>query len=178
MGIYIFLEISLDGFIARNNGKIDWLEKFKSEDPNEDYGFGEFFRWMDCLVMGRKSFEKVLSSQDRPYTGKPIQILSHTLTTLPFTVSGLAQLTPKLTPPELLDYWKGLRWQRIYFDRGEAARSFLDYGLVKQLTLTRIPIILGTGKPLFENALPEIILRHLYTRSFASGLVQSYYEVI
>ena len=176
--IYIFLAISLDGFIARNNGEIDWLEKFNSDDPNEDYGFGEFFKRMDCLVMGRKSFEKVLSFQKWPYTGKPVQILSRTLTSLPAAVSSLAELTPKLSPHELLDYWVGLGWQRIYLDGGEAARSFLECGLVKQLTLTRIPIILGTGKPLFGNTLPEIILKHLHTRSIVSGLVLSDYAVV
>jgi dihydrofolate reductase len=127
---------------------------------------------MNCLIMGRKSFEKW------PYTGKPVQVLSQTLKSLPVAVSGLAELAPKLTPHELLNYWKGLGWQRIYLDGGEAARSFLECGLVKQLTLTRIPIILGTGKPLFGNTLPEIILNHLHTKSFASGLVQSDYEVI
>ena len=110
--IYIFLAISLDGFIARNNGEIDWLEKFNSDDPNEDYGFGEFFKRMDCLVMGRKSFEKVLSFQKWPYTGKPVQVLSRTLTSLPAAVSSLAELTPKLSPHELLDYWAGLGWRR------------------------------------------------------------------
>ena len=176
--IYIFLAISLDGFIARNNGEIDWLEKFNSDDPNEDYGFGVFFKRMDYLAIIRKSFEKVLSFQKWPYTGKPVQVLSRTLTSLRATVSGLAELTPKLTPREHLDYWAGLGWQRIYLDGGEAARSFLECGLVKQFTLTHIPIISGTGRPLFGNALPEIILKHLYTRSFASGLVQSDYEVV
>ena len=127
--------------------------------------------------MGRKSFEKVLSFQKWPYTGKPVQVLSRTLTSLPAAVSSLAELTPKLTPHELLDCWLGLGWQLIYLDGGEAARSFLECGLVKQLTLTRISIILGNGKPLFGNTLPEIILKHLNTRSFASGSVKSDYEV-
>ena len=175
--IYIFLAISLDGFIARNNGEIVWLEKFNSDDPNEDYGFGEFFKRMDCLVMGRKSFEKVFSFQKWPYT-KHVQVLSRTLTSLPAAISRLAELTPKLSPHELLDYWAELGWQRIYLDGGEAARSFLECSLVKHLTLTRIPIILGTGKPLFGNTLPEIILKHLHTRSFTSGLVKSDYEVV
>ena len=128
--------------------------------------------------MGRKSFEKVLSFQKWPYTGKPVQVLSRTLTSLPAAVSDLIELTPKLTPHELLDYWTGLGWQRIYLDGREAARSFLKCGLVKHLTLTRIPIILSTGKPLFGNTIPEVILKHLHTRSFASGLVQSDYEVV
>ena len=102
--IYIFLAISLDSCIARNNGEIDRLEKFNSDALNKDYGFGKFFKRMDCLVMILKSFEKVLSFQEWPYTGKPVQVLSQTLTSLPATVSGLAELTPKLTPHELLDY--------------------------------------------------------------------------
>ena len=172
------MAISLDGFIARNNGEIDWLKKFNSDDPNEDYGFGEFFKRMDCLVMGRKSFEKVLSFQKWSHTGKPVQVLSRTLTSLPATVSGLAELTPKLSPHELLDYWVGLGWQRIYLDGGEAARSFLECGLVKQLILTHIPIILGTGKSLFGNTLLEIILKHLHTRSIVSGSVLSDYAIV
>ena len=176
--IYIFLAISLDGFIARKNGEIDWLEKFNSDDPNEDYGFGEFCKRMDCLVMGRKSFEKVLSFQKWPDIGKPVQVLSRTLTSLPAALSDLVELTPKLTPHELLDYWTGLGWRCIYWDGGEAARSFLKCGLVKKPTLTLIPIILNTGKPLFGNTIPEIILKHLHTRSFALGLVQSDYEVV
>ena len=175
--IYIFLAISLDGFIARNNGEIDWLEKFNSDDPNEDYGFGEFFKRMDCLVMGQKSFEKVLSFQKWPYKGKPVNVFSRIVTSLPAAVSSLVELTPKLSPHEPLDYW-AVGWQRIYLDGGEAARSFLECGLVKQLIPTRIPIILGTGKPLFRNTLPEINVKHLHTRSFVSGLVQSDYEVV
>ena len=100
------------------------------------------------------------------------QVLSQTLTSLPAAESSLAKLTPKLSPHELLDYWAGLGWQRIYLDGGEAARSFLECGLVEQLTPTHIPIILGTGRPLFGSTLPEIILKHLHTKSFASRLVQ------
>ena len=81
--------------------------------------------------MGQKSFEKVLSFQKWPYTGKPVQVLSRTLTSLPATVIGLAKLTPELTPHELLDYWTELGWQRIDLDGGEAERSFLECVLVK-----------------------------------------------
>ena len=112
------------------------------------------------------------------YAGKPVQVLNRPMTSLPVTVSGLAELSPKLTPPELLNYWKGLGWQHIYLDEGEAVRSFLKCGMLNQFTLTRIPIILSTGKPLFEITLPEIVLRNLHTGDFASGLVQSTYEVI
>ena len=128
--------------------------------------------------MGRKSFEKVLSFQKWPQTGKPVQVLSRTLTSLPATAPDLAQLTPKLTPHELLDYWTELGWQRIYLDEEEAVRSFLKCSMVNQLTLTRVPIIFSTGKPLFKITLPEIVLRHLHARDFTLGLLQSAYEVI
>ena len=128
--------------------------------------------------MGRKSFEKVLSFQKWPYTRKPVQVLTRPMTSLPVAVSGLAELTPKLTPPELLNYWKGLGWYRIYLDEGEAVRLFLKCSTVNQVTLTCIPIILSTGKPLFEITLPEIVLRDLHTGDFASGLGQSTHEVI
>ncbi len=99
------------------------------------------------------------------------------MTSLPVTVSGLAELSPKLTPPELLNYWKGLGWQHIYLDEEEVVRSFLKCSMLNQLTLS-IPIILSTVKPLFEIVLPEIVLRNLHTGDFALGLGQSTHKVI
>ena len=168
----VYIAISLDGFIARPDGDVSWLDPY-----NEDCGFGEFFNSIDCLVMGRKSFEKVLSFDvDWPYGKKHVVVLSGSGVQIP---SELEKTTEQMTgsPADVAAILEKRGFAHLYIDGGSTIRGFLDAGLIDSLVLTRVPIILGSGISLFDGLQSEVGLDHITTRSFDSGLVQSEYRV-
>jgi dihydrofolate reductase len=171
--ISVFIATSLDGFIARLNGDIDWL--VNADDP-EDYGYKAFIATVNCLVMGRKSFEKALSFPEWPYAGMRVVVLSRTLKVIPEQAAGKAELSAG--PIEMLA--AKLRAEglgRIYIDGGKTVQSFLRARLVTDMTITRIPVLIGSGLPLFGELPRDIHLDHIETKTFPSGFVQSRYEV-
>jgi len=173
MKISVFIATSLDGFIARLNGDIDWLVK---ADDHADYGYNAFIATVDCLVMGRNSFEKVLSFPVWPYAGRRVVVLSRTLNTLPEQAAGKVELSAG--PAEkLAAQLKAEGLGRIYIDGGKTVQSFLRAGLVTDMTITRIPILIGSGLPLFGELPKDLPLDHIETKTFPSGFVQSLYEV-
>ncbi len=167
-----YIAISLDGFIARPDGDVSWLDAY-----NDDCGFGDFFSSVDCLVMGRKSFEKVLSFDvDWPYGKRHVVVLSRSVVQIP---SELENTTEQMagSPAEVAAILERRGFTHLYVDGGATIRGFLDAGLVDSITLTRVPILLGSGIPLFGGLEREIGLDHITTRSFDGGLVQSEYRV-
>ena len=172
---HVFIATSLDGFIARRNDDIDWLTGFSS--LGEDHGYDTHIARMDGIIMGRGTYEKV-ATFDQWYYEKPVLVLSRSLD--PATVP--AQLTGKVefiaaTPAEAMDLAASRGWNRIYADGGKLIQSFLRAGFVEDLIISRIPILLGDGIPLFGPLEQDIVLDHLETKSFPSGLVQSHYRV-
>lgn len=168
----VFLALSLDGFIARSNGDVSWLDRY-----TEDAGFGEFFDSIDCLVMGRKSFEKVLSFDiEWPYGEKPVVVLSHAGVQIPSHLEGTVEPMAG-SPAEVASVLAQRGFQHLYLDGGATVRGFLEAGLVDSLILTRVPLLLGSGISLFDGLGQEIWLDHLSTQSFDSGLVQSEYRI-
>ena len=169
----INLAISLDGCIARPDGDVSWLDPYHGDDG----GFAEFFASVDCLVMGRKSFEKVLSFDvDWPYGDKPVIVLSRSELAIP---AGLQGTTEQMAgdPAELVAALQQRGFEHLYVDGGATIREFLAAGLIDRMTLTRVPIILGSGISLFDGLEIELGLEHVATRSFDNGLVQSEYRV-
>jgi dihydrofolate reductase len=169
----IFIAASLDGYIARSDGRIDWL--IAATPPGDEHGYNEFIADIDTIVMGRKTFETVLGFDGWPYEGKRVIVLSRSLAAIPDRLAGKAELHrgPVLQlHAELITVGcKGL-----YIDGGQTVQSFLREGLVDELTLTHIPILLGAGTPLF-GALPhDLPLWHQRTRVIADSLVQSTYS--
>lgn len=170
----VFIATSVDGFIARKDGSIDWLP---AEDPDEDYGYREFIDTVDAIVMGRNTFESVLSMDIWPYENKPVIVLSHRQLTIPPKINKHVKVmsaAPVLLVAELAQ----LGYRHLYVDGGITIRSFLNDGLISQLIITRIPILIGSGIPLFGPLARDIRLRHLLTRQYENGLVQSRYEVL
>lgn len=172
---HIFIATSLDGFIARTDGSIDWLTPNGADA--EDHGFMPFFSQMDGIIMGRGTYEKVCTFGDWPFD-KPVIVLSRSLegSTLPSDQDGKVKIW-NCSPAEALERVAKEGWARAYVDGGKLIQSFMREGLIADIILTRIPIILGAGLPLF-GALPEALpLNHIKTSSFPSGLVQSTYEI-
>ncbi|HWV19900.1 MAG TPA: dihydrofolate reductase family protein [Devosia sp.] len=172
---HVFIATSLDGFIARRNDDIDWLTGFSS--LGEDHGYDAHIARMDGIIMGRGTYEKV-ATFDQWYYEKPVLVLSRSLdpATVPAHLTGKVEFIAA-TPAEAMGLAASRGWNRIYADGGKLIQSFLRAGFVEDLIISRIPILLGDGIPLFGPLEQDIVLDHLETRSFPSGLVQSHYRV-
>lgn len=174
MQISVYIATSLDGYIARSNGDIDWLPPINPD--GEDYGYGAFIRTIDRIVMGRKSFEKVQCFDPWPYEGTPVTVLSQTLRTVPAHLSdqvSLSDASPETLTAQLAS--KGAK--RIYVDGGQTIQAFLRAGLITDVTITTIPVLIGSGISLFGDLTHDVHLTHLTTQAFKDGLVQSSYAV-
>ncbi len=170
MQISVFIATSLDGFIARPDGALDWLP----QDQAEDHGYNDFFSSIDTMLMGRKTFEVILGFSPYPYEGKRVVVCSRTLTQVPKHLQGKLEFSSEL----LLDLVWRLESEgskHIYADGGQIITALLEAGLINRIVLTRVPVLLGSGIPLFGALSQDIILQHIETKSFSSGLVQSVY---
>ena len=173
----IFIATSLDGYIARKNGDIDFLSGYESQNPNEDYGYKEFIDSVDALVMGRNSFEKVLTFGEWSYGNKPVFVLSSKQVEIPQELPDCVEAV-SCPPKELFSLLSKRGMSHLYIDGGKTIQNFLQARLIQKLIITRIPVVLGSGIPLFGNLQHDIKLKHIKTRQYDSGLVQSCYEVI
>ena len=170
---HVYIALSLDGFIARPDGGLDWL--MKQPTDGEDYGYQAFMASVDGLVMGRGSFEMVLTFPEWPYA-KPVVVLSRTPADIPDHLVGRVRASDA-SPPQIMRRLASEGWRRAYVDGGRIVQSFLRDGLIRDMTLTRIPILLGHGRPLFGPLDRDIDLKHVETRAFPSGLVHSRYRI-
>ena len=166
---HVFIAASLDDRIARADGNLDWLNRYAN--VHEDHGYDDFMNSVDGLIMGRRTFETVSAFDTWPYS-KPVVVLSKTLAEVPVH----AELSSS-TPVKLFAELHERGWKRAYLDGGQVIRSFLQEGLVEDLIITRVPTILGDGPTLFGGLLKEVDCKHLGTKTFPSGLVQSKYKV-
>ena len=166
----VFIATSLDGFIARRDGGIDWLSIV--EAPGEDYGYAKFFADIDALILGRGTYDKVLSFPAWPYGDKRCVVLTHA--SYP---SRHGERFHAGAPAPLLAELQTAGVRRIYVDGGAVIRQFLRDGLIDDLTLSIVPIVLGEGIPLFDASVPTRRLRLAGSQAFPSGLVQLRYDV-
>lgn len=172
MTISVFVGTSLDGFIARRNGEFDFLPA----GGGEPHGYDEFMAGIDALVIGRKTFETVLSFSAWPYGEKRVVVLSSRPIDLSGVKGGVVEQMAG-PPAEIVGHLAATGAHHLYVDGGITIQEFLRAGLIQRLIITRVPVLIGDGLPLF-GALPhDIQLRHVATRHYASGLVQSEYTV-
>lgn len=173
----VFIATSLDGFIARKDGSIDWLMAAGGEpNDSEDFGYKTFFDTIDYMIMGRNSMEKVLSFPEWPYEGKRVIVLSRTLTAAPAALAGKIELYSG-NLKELMMRLQDEGCQRVYVDGGKTIQTFINEGLITDLTITTIPVLLGEGLTLFGKTPADIKLNHVETIAYANGFVQSTYEM-
>ena len=168
--VSVFVGVSVDGFLARPNGGLDWLP----EDA-EPHGYDEFVASVDAIVIGRKTFETVLSFPAWPYGDKRVVVLS--IRTVDLSTAGGAVEQMAGPPEEIVARLAALGAHHLYVDGGITIQRFLRAGLVHRLVVTRVPVLIGDGIPLFGSVPRDVRLRHVATRAYPSGLVQSEYEV-
>ena len=167
----VFIGTSLDGFIARPNGALDFLPP----GGGEPHGYDEFMATVDALVIGRKTFETVLAFDKWPYGKKPVFVLStHPLAPAP---DGAVLGHMSGAPFEIVSQLAARGIRHVYVDGGVTIQGFLQAGLIQRLIITRVPVLIGAGIPLFGTVPHDIVLKHVATRQYASGLVQSEYLV-
>ena len=172
MKLSVFVGTSLDGFIARRNGDYDFLPA----DGGEPHGYDEFIASVDTILIGRNTFEVVLKLPSWPYGDKRVVVLSHRKLDLSKAAGHAEQMSG--TPPQITEQLAASAAKHVYVDGGITVQEFLRAGLIHHITITRVPVLIGDGIPLF-GALPhDMKLRHLGTRQYKSGLVTSEYEVI
>jgi dihydrofolate reductase len=168
----VYIGASLDGFIARADGAIDWLMKFADADAIAAYN--EFIAGIDVMVIGRGTFETVLGFPFWPYD-KPVFILSTTLKDVPDNLSEKATIS-SLEPSELMQHLSDEGFKAAYIDGGKVIQSFLAAGLIDSLIIATIPILIGSGIPLFGSLDKDIYFEHVRTSTYSNGLVRSYYQ--
>jgi len=167
----VFVGTSLDGFIARVNGDLDFLPP----GGGEPHGYDEFIASVDALVIGRKTFETVLAFDTWPYGEKPVFVLStRALASAP---AGAVVERMSGDPAEIVSKLDARGIRHVYVDGGITIQRFLQAGLIQRLIITRVPVLIGAGIPLFGAIPRDILLKHVGTRQYASGLVQSEYLI-
>ena len=172
MANYVYIATSLDGFIATKDGGLDWLMEVPNPEKS-DYGFSEFISQIDALVMGRNTFEKVLSFGEWPYN-KIVFVLSNRLTDIPEKLKGKAEVI-KGNLKTIINQLKTRGYNNLYIDGGKVIQSFLKEDLIDEMIITRIPVLLGDGIPLFNNLKQSLKFRHIKTEIFNNTLVKSHY---
>src|SRR5437016_7292646 len=172
MTVSVFVGTSLDGFIARRNGDFDFLPS----GGGEPHGYNEFIASVDAIVIGRNTFEKVLTLGAWPYGDKRVVVLSSRPVDLSAAVGGVVEQMAG-PPAEIVAGLAASGARHLYIDGGITIQRFLRAGLIQRLIITRVPVLIGEGIPLFGTLPHDIRLRHIATRHYLSGLVQSEYEV-
>ena len=173
MTISVFIGTSVDGFIARPNGDLDFLPA----DGGEPHGYNEFIAGIDALVIGRKTFETVLAFPSWPYGKKRVVVLSsHPLDLSAAKGAVIEQMAG--SPAEIVAKLRATGAHHLYIDGGITIQGFLRAGLIQRLIITRVPVLIGQGVPLFSTLPQDIQLRHVATQHYKSGLVKTEYQVL
>ena len=167
----VFVGTSVDGFIARTDGALDFLDA-GGEEP---HGFEEFFATVDALVMGRKTYEIVLAFGGWYYGDKLVVVLSSKELAAPPAGARVERMAG--SPSEIVALLAARGFEHIYVDGGLTIQQFLRAGLIQHLIITHVPVLIGSGIPLFGGLDQDVPLTHVATRQYATGLVQSEYVI-
>lgn len=171
-----FVAASIDGYIAREDGNLDWLDSYAAITEG-DTSYSEFISTVDVIVMGKNTFNKALTFDLWPYEGIPVKVLSKTLKEIPSQLAGQVEIV-SITPEELVVRLDEQGFRHAYIDGGKTIQSFLNAGLLDEIILTHIQILLGKGIPLFGPVDRDIPLKLLKSKNLPWGFVQSHYKVL
>lgn len=166
----VFLGLSVDDFIARTDGDLSWLTS--RGEAAGDAGFTPFIESVDALLMGRGTYQAIADQAQWPYLGRPVHVLS---STLPGDADPRVTVHADLSTA--IDALVAAGYGRVYVDGGQTVRALLARGLITEITLSRVPILIGQGIPLFGPLPADIALAHVRTVVLDGGMVQSTYRV-
>lgn len=173
MRVSVFCGTSVDGFLARPDDTFDFLKA----GEGVPHGFPEFLNSVDLVMMGRRTFEVVRDlGHFELYGKKPLVVLSSGRLDLSSIQIQVEQMSG--TPQEIVAQLETRGFKHVYLDGGITIQQFLRAGLVNRITVTRVPVLIGQGIPLFGSLTRDIHLRHVITQSFEGGMVQSEYEIL
>jgi len=172
MKLSVFCGVSVDGFLARPDHALDFL----NTGEEEPHGFEEFYESVDVIVMGRKTFDVVLTFGQWFYGKKPVIVLSSRSLDFSSVKSGVVEQMSG-EPVEIVALLTARGFKHAYIDGGVTIQRFLAAGVINRLVITRVPVLIGAGIPLFGPVPHDVSLRHVATRCYNGGLVQSEYEV-
>jgi dihydrofolate reductase len=174
----VFLGMSVDGFIARLDGDLSWLTGgaegggAPDDGAGGDFGFSAFVSGVDALMMGRATYEVIAPMADWPYQSKPVHVLSRTL-----PPGADPRIVVHASFEEAVTALTASGYRRVYVDGGRTVHAFLAAGLISDLTLSRVPVLIGTGHTPFGELPADVALEHERTEVFPGGMVQSTYQV-
>jgi dihydrofolate reductase len=172
MKLSVFCGVSVDGFLARPDHALDFLDA----GGQEPHGFEEFYAGVDVVVIGRRTFEVVLTFGKWPYGKKPVVVLSSRPIDFSAVKGGVVEQMSG-EPSEIVKELRSRGFKHAYVDGGNTIRRFLAAGCIDRLVITRVPVLIGVGIPLFGPLPRDIVLRHVATRCYKGGLVQTEYEM-
>jgi len=167
----VFVGTSVDGFIARRDGSLDWLPP----EGGEEHGYTAFLATVDAIVMGRGTFDTVLKFDRWPFQKLVIVLTTHEGDAMVPAEARVEFMSG--APRDVVGRLAERGMTRLYIDGGVTIQRFLDAGLIDRMTITRVPVIIGDGIPLFGPVRRDVRLEHLATRSYPSGLVTTEYSV-
>jgi dihydrofolate reductase len=180
----VYIATSADGYLATPNGSVDWLSEAGDQDAdmsqNPDMGFNDFIGSVDCMIMGRKCMETIsgfnLEPEQWPYGDIKIYVLSNSVKVAPENVNNKV----KMYSGDILDLMNQLEsdgYKHAYIDGGTTITSFLNHQLINEITITKAPIILGDGLPLFGKINAKIKLEKSEAITFPNDFIQIKYSV-
>lgn len=165
----VYIAASLDGYIATENDDLTWLESAGA--PGEDYGFDAFLATIDLVVMGRGTYDHIASFDPLPYGDRPVQVFTHRA---PADRPGVR--FGSWTPEQAMADWRAAGLRRVYVDGGQLIGQFLAEGMIDDLTITFVPLLLGSGRRLFHPVPRRAQLQLTAARSYPSGMMQVSYQ--
>ncbi len=172
----VYIATSLDGFIAKPDGDVNWLHDPGYTIEGEDFGYNAFMKSIDALIMGRLTFDKVLSFGEWHYK-KPVIVLSKKRRVIPAHLMGKVRFMDG-EPPEILEKASKQGFNHLYIDGGKTIQQFLNAGLIDKLIITIIPVLLGEGVPLFGKLKADLKLELLSSSKFGNGFTTLTYKPI
>ncbi|MBL7937034.1 MAG: dihydrofolate reductase [Bacteroidia bacterium] len=171
--VILYIATSLDGYIAKPNDNLDFLSIVQKE--GEDYGYSDFIKSVDTVILGRKTYEWVMKQvSEFPHSDKKSFVITRTerpsINNLNFYSGNLTHLIEKLKSEE---------GKNIFCDGGaEIVNELLKNNLIDECIISVIPILVGNGTKLFKDERPEQKLELISTKQFDTGLVQMHYRCI